>query len=145
MRKIYFLLISIAVFSFGLSAQDTSTPIGEWQTIDDETGKAQSIISIYEQDGKYFGRISDILTDKKDALCTECSGKLKNQPILGMVIVRDLEKDGAEWNGGTIFDPKKGSEYRLVIWYEEDADTLFVRGKHWTGLYRTQTWKRKKS
>ena len=60
------------------------------------------------------------------------------------MIIKNLEQDGDEWNGGTILDPQKGSEYRLVSWFEEDPDKLYIRGKHWTGLYRTQTWTRKK-
>ena len=140
MRFFYLLLLSLSFTA--LSAQ-TDTPVGDWKTIDDNTGETKSIVSIYEQDGKYFGRIKEILTANKDALCTECSGKQKNQPIKGLIIIKNLEKDGDEWNGGTILDPQKGSEYRLVAWYEEDPNKLYIRGKHWTGLYRTQTWIRK--
>lgn len=143
MAKVYLLLLSIAAFSLNLVAQDTSVPTGVWQTLDDETGEARSHVTIYEQDGKFFGRISEILTDNKDALCTECSGKQKNKPMLGLVIIKNLVKDGDEWNSGTILDPTKGSEYKLVAWFEDDANKLFIRGKHWTGLYRTQTWVRK--
>ena len=29
------------------------------------------------------------------------------------------------------------------MWLEEgEPNTLYVRGKHWTGLYRTQEWQR---
>ncbi len=142
MIKRYFLLPVIAVLSLGLAAQRTDAPTGRWQTLDDETGEAKSIVEIYEQDGKYFGRIAKILTDNKTAVCTECSGKRKDQPIEGMVIIENLEKSGDTWKGGTILDPKKGAEYRLSAWFEEDPNTLFIRGKHWTGLYRTQEWKR---
>ena len=145
MRKIYSFLLCGFLLSFGLAAQDTSTPVGLWKTIDDDTGETKSIVEIYEQNGKYYGRIVEILTANKDARCTKCSGKQKDQPVKGLVIIKDLEQDGDEWNGGTILDPQKGSEYRLVVWYEEDPDKIFIRGKHWTGLYRTQTWLRKKS
>lgn len=142
----YLLLFSLFFVALSpLTAQDTSTPAGTWQTIDDDTGEAKSLVEIYEQNGKYYGRIAKILTDNKGAICDKCTGKQKNQPIEGLVIIKNLEKDGDEWNGGTILDPQKGSEYRLVVWYEDDADKLFIRGKHWTGLYRTQTWVRKKS
>lgn len=144
MSKIYTFLFFIAVFTSPLLAQNTEAPTGMWQTLDDETGEAKSIVEIYEQDGKYFGRIAEILTDNKDAKCTKCKGKQKDQPIKGLVIIKNLEKDGDEWNGGTILDPQKGSEYRLVSWFEEDPNVLFIRGKHWSGLYRTQTWTRKK-
>ncbi|MEM9928660.1 MAG: DUF2147 domain-containing protein [Bacteroidota bacterium] len=144
MIKHYLFLLSIAVFSFGLSAQSTDAPTGRWQTFDDETGETKSIIEIYEQGGKYFGRIAEILTDNKDALCTKCTGKKKNQPVKGLIIIENLSKSGDQWKGGTILDPEKGAAYRLSAWFEEDPNTLFIRGKHWTGLYRTQEWRRAK-
>ena len=125
-----------------LCAQDS--PVGRYATIDDDTGEKRSIVEIYEQNGKFYGRIAEILTDNKDALCTECTGKNKDKPILGMVIIKDLVKDDGEWNSGTILDPQKGAEYRLVVWFEDNPDEIFIRGKHWTGLYRTQTWQRVK-
>lgn len=142
MHKPYFIFLLIAGISFGLGAQSTTAPTGRWYTVDEDTGERKSVVEIYEQGGKYFGRVAEILTDKKDAICTECSGAKKNKPILGMVIIEGLQKDGDTWNGGTVFDPNKDATYRLSVWYEGDPNVLYIRGKHWTGLYRTQTWKR---
>ncbi|MEM9260401.1 MAG: DUF2147 domain-containing protein [Bacteroidota bacterium] len=144
MNKPYFLLLVIAVLSFGLKAQQTDAPTGRWQTIDDETGEVKSVIKIYEKDGVYFGEIAEILTGNDDAVCTKCSGKQKGQPMLGLTIIKNLKASGDHWKGGTILDPQKGAEYKLSAWFEEDPNTLYIRGKHWTGLYRTQTWKRAK-
>ena len=142
MAKRYTFLLFIAVlFSCSLSAQSTDVPTGRWQTLDDETGEAKSVIEIYEQGGEYYGKIAQILTGNDDAVCDKCSGKDKGRPMLGLVIIKGLEKDGDYWSGGTILDPQKGSDYKLSAWYEDDnPDKLFIRGKHWTGLYRTQTW-----
>ncbi len=142
MIKPYTFLILIAVLlSCGLGAQTTDVPTGRWQTIDDETGEPKSVIEIYEQGGKYYGKIATILTGNDDAVCDKCSGKDKGRPMLGLVIIKDLTNKDDHWAGGTILDPQKGSEYKLSAWYENDSpDKLFIRGKHWTGLYRTQTW-----
>jgi uncharacterized protein (DUF2147 family) len=144
MAKRYPFLLFIAVlFSVGLQAQSLDTPTGRWQTLDDETGEAKSVINIYEQDGEYFGKIAKILIGDNNAVCDKCSGKDKGRPILGLVIIKDLKKDGDSWDSGTILDPQKGAEYKLSAWYENDnPDKLLIRGKHWTGLYRTQTWVR---
>ncbi|MTB52543.1 DUF2147 domain-containing protein [Lewinella sp. W8] len=143
MAKHYFLFpFFILVSFFGLSAQSTDSPEGRWRTIDDETGETKSIVEIYEQDGAYFGRIAEILTNRRDAICEKCSGERKDQPVLGMVIVEDLKPSGDYWKGGTILDPQKGATYKLSAWFEEDPNTLFIRGKHWTGLFRTQKWLR---
>lgn len=126
-----------------LSAQDLNSPAGRWQTVDDETGEVQSIINIYANGSSFDGKIAEILTDNKGAKCTKCSGKQKNAPMLGLVIVKGLVADDKYWSGGTILDPRKGAEYKLSAWYEDNnPDVLFIRGKHWTGLYRTQTWER---
>ena len=46
-------IATLAAFS-SAQAQDI---VGRWKTIDDETGKAKSIVNIYMQDGKYLSLI----------------------------------------------------------------------------------------
>ena len=121
------------------------SPAGIWKTIDDVTDKAKSHIEIYESDGKYFGKIVKLLDSEPGVVCEECSGARKDQPILGMVILEKLEAYKDYWSSGVILDPENGNEYRCSVWFEEGAqDELKVRGKHWTGLFRTQTWYRVK-
>lgn len=135
-------LIVFAAFTT-LSAQGLDTPEGRWKTIDDETGETKSIIEVYANGDEFEGKIAEILTNNKDAKCTKCSGKQKNAPMLGLVIIKNLEADEDYWSGGTIMDPQKGAEYKLSAWYEDgNPDVLFIRGKHWTGIYRTQKWQR---
>ncbi|MEM9990695.1 MAG: DUF2147 domain-containing protein, partial [Bacteroidota bacterium] len=76
-------------------------------------------------------------------VCDKCKGSKNNQPIVGMVIVDGLEAYKDYWRGGTILDPANGNEYGVSMWFEEgEPDQLKVRGKHWSGFYRTQTWHR---
>jgi len=132
------LLVSTAT----LTAQSV---IGKWKSIDDETGEAKSIVEIYEDSGKIYGKIIEILNpDRKDALCEKCEGDEKDKPILGLTIIKELKKNGEEYKGGTIFDPQKGKQYKCKIWVDEDnADMLNVRG-YIAFLYRTQNWYRVK-
>ncbi|MGS2738083.1 DUF2147 domain-containing protein [Sinomicrobium sp. M5D2P17] len=129
----FFLLATLSV-----TAQDI---FGKWKTIDDETGKEKSIVEIYEQGGKVYGKVVEILNKEKlDAKCDKCKGDKKDQPILGMVIIDGLEKDGNEYSGGSILDPNKGKEYRCKLWVDEsDPDKLNVRG-YVAFFYRTQNW-----
>ncbi|NNE30584.1 MAG: DUF2147 domain-containing protein [Saprospiraceae bacterium] len=137
------LLIVFAILSFSqLHAQN---PIGLWKTIDDESSEAKSHVEIYEDDGKYFGKIVKLLADESTIVCDHCTGKKKDRPILGMVILEKLSPYKDYWSQGTILDPANGNQYRCSVWYDEgNKDELKVRGKHWTGLYRTQTWYRVK-
>ena len=135
------LLFFLFVVSTSVYAQ--TEPTGRWKTIDEDSGEAKSIIEIYATGESYSGKVAKILTGNTTALCTECDGKLKDAPILGLQIIEGLRADDEPmtWEGGTILDPQKGSTYKLSAWYEDgDTDVLYIRGKHWTGLYRTQRW-----
>ena len=129
------------IVSFSVNSQSI---LGKWKTIDDETGEAKSIVEIYAQEGKVFGKIVDILNPAdKDALCEKCEGDEFNTPVLGLVIIKGLERDGEYYKGGTVFDPEKGKEYKCRLALEEDSDTLQVRG-YIAFFYATQYWVRVK-
>lgn len=139
MNRIFFTLI-LGLFCLSLQAQ---VPNGIWKTIDDESDTAKSHIEIYESEGKYYGKIVKLLDSEPGVVCDNCNGSKKDQPILGMVILENLEPYDDYWSSGVILDPENGNEYRCSIWFEEsNTKELKVRGKHWTGMYRTQTWYR---
>lgn len=119
--------------------------IGKWKTIDDETGEAKSIVEIYENAGKVYGKVVEIFDEKrKHDLCKECSGVDKNKPIQGMVILRGLTKDEDEYSGGKIIDPKNGKIYKCTISLE-NKDKLKIRGYIGFSLIgRSQYWIRVK-
>lgn len=113
---------------------------GKWKTIDDETKQAKSIVEIYKKsDGKYYGKVSQLLIKPADPNCTACKDDRKGKPILGMEIIRGLKKDDNEFTGGTITDPKTGKTYKCTI--TREGDQLNVRGYIGLSLIgRTQTW-----
>lgn len=135
----------VIFFSIIVNVQ-SQTVVGKWKTIDDVTGQAKSIVEIYEKSGKIYGKVIDIINPvKKKDLCLKCEGENKNAPILGLVIIRDLEKDGDEYNGGKILDPTKGEEYKCLIALES-KDKLKVRGFVGVSIFgRTQYWFRVKN
>ncbi|WP_314241999.1 DUF2147 domain-containing protein [Empedobacter tilapiae] len=137
--------ILFGLFFMLTSLMYAQSPIGTWKTIDDETKQAKSYVEIFEKDGKLYGKVTKILTKgKEDAKCTDCSGALKNKPILGMQILSGLKKDGKEWNGGKILDPNSGKEYKAKMSLNGN-DKLDVRGFIGISLVgRTQTWQRVK-
>ncbi len=139
--KYFFLTITLLFASLTLSAQ---TILGEWETYDDETNEKKSVIEIFEKDNKYYGKVKEILTGNDGAICENCKGDKKNQPILGLQIIEGLKKDGESYESGTILDPESGKVYKCYLELEE-ADKLKVRGYIGFALLgRTQYWKRKK-
>ncbi len=130
------LLLSWTVLATAQSA------LGVWKTIDDENGQAKSHVQIYEQDGKLYGKVVQILTDRPDRLCDKCPGERHNQPVMGMIIMENMAFKDGYWQGGRILDPEKGKWYTCKIWLKEgNPNVLVVRG--FVGpFYRTQYWYR---
>ncbi|MBK9225224.1 MAG: DUF2147 domain-containing protein [Flavobacterium sp.] len=120
--------------------------VGKWKTIDDETGKAISVVEIYEKGGKIYGKVHDIIDPKdRNKICSNCTGEDKDKPIMGLTVIKGLVKDGAEYNSGKILDPKYGRLYKCFITLES-KDKLKVRGYIGISLFgRTQYWHRIKS
>ncbi|MFI0491566.1 DUF2147 domain-containing protein [Flavobacterium sp.] len=137
---------SIALFFFGILLAQSQTVIGKWKTIDDETGQAKSILEVFEKSGKIYGKVIEILdVEHKKSLCSNCSGDDKNKPILGMIVIKGLTKEGSEYNDGKILDPKNGKLYKCFITLVT-KDKLKVRGYIGISLFgRTQYWYRVKS
>lgn len=137
-RLFIFAALFITTLFFG-----QNTVIGKWKTVDDVTGKAMAIMEVYEKDGKIYGRINDILDAKnRNHKCDLCTGTDKGKPILGLVVMKGLEKDGDEYSGGKILDPKSGKVYKCYI-NLEGKDKLKVRGYIGISLFgRTQYWYR---
>ncbi|PIF01817.1 MAG: hypothetical protein CR965_01310 [Paludibacter sp.] len=142
MKRIILALILLVTVSFSVNSQSI---LGKWKTIDDKTGKAKSIVEIYQQKGKIYAKIIDVLDKKlKNSKCVKCSGKGKNKPLIGLVVIKGLKKDGKEWKGGTILDPKSGKKYKCYITLES-KNKLKVRGFIGFALLgRTQYWYRVK-
>lgn len=139
-----FVLIVLGLSNLSFAQQDPL--IGKWKTIDDETHEPKSIVEIYMKDGKFYGRIDSLFRkpgEDPNPICDKCpdDDPRKNKPVKGMVIIKDMVKDGNKYVGGTILDPKKGKIYRCKLWIEDGK--LKVRG-YIAFLYRTQTWYRVK-
>lgn len=135
--------IVIVFLFFNVLFANAQSIFGKWNTIDNETGKIESVVEIYKKDGKAFAKIIEIVNkEDRDRLCTKCTGKNKNTPILGMVIVSGLEQDDDEWSGGKILDPKNGKYYKCYIKLVTD-NKLKLRGYIGiTLLGRTEYWYR---
>lgn len=119
------------------------TPLGTWNSIDDKTGQPKAEIEIVDQGGALSGRVVKSLQPSSQALCTECTDDRKDQPKIGMEIIRGGKQaeGGDVWEGGKILDPDNGKEYRATFTPIEGGKQLQVRG--FIGpFFRTQVWKR---
>lgn len=139
------LLALSALLLAGLTAQaENLSPEGIWKTIDDETGKAKSLVQIWIDSGELKGKIIELIEpEEENPKCTECEGELKDAPILGMEFIWGLKEEDGVWDEGNILDPASGSVYSSKIEVIEGGSKLDVRG--YIGFAfagRSQVWER---
>lgn len=144
MKQLLTLITIITAGLFQLANAAENTPFGQWETIDDVTGKAKSIVNIWQDGDELMGQIITILDPaKKNKVCTKCSGANKDKPVEGMVFIWGLKKDNDYWTGGKILDPDNGKEYKANITVINDGENLEVRGYIGFALIgRSQIWNR---
>jgi uncharacterized protein (DUF2147 family) len=122
-----------------------ATPAGLWKTIDDKSKSERALVRISEAGGVFTGRIEKVLAADAvpGARCDKCEGDRKDQPMLGLEIVRAVKKSDSDnlWDGGTILDAAEGKVYKVRMQPADGGKKLEVRG--YVGmpmLGRTQTW-----
>lgn len=129
-----------------LAAGDPNSPVGYWKTIDDKSGKVRSLVNITEVNGELQGKIEKIFhgpEEDQNPKCNLCTDNRKDQPVVGMVFLNGLKKDGDEYNGGSILDPNNGKVYKSKIEVIEGGKKLKVRGYIGAPMFgRTQVWVR---
>lgn len=137
-------LIAALILSFSTWAQDPA--LGEWYTVDDETGEVKSLVTLsLAEDGTMTGVITKVLNkDAGSGLCEKCEGKMKNQPIEGMKFIWGVKNTAkGEWEEGQLLDPESGTVYNGNITLGDNSEELEVRGYVGISLFgRSQTWQR---
>ncbi|KQW91416.1 hypothetical protein ASC94_16635 [Massilia sp. Root418] len=139
-------LAAAAAMAMAPAFADDSSPVGLWKNIDDVSGKPKALIRISESNGVLQGKIEKLFRpadQDQNPKCDKCTDARKDQPILGMVFMSGLKKDGDEYTGGEILDPDNGKVYKSKMELADGGKKLKVRG--YIGvpmLGRSQTWVR---
>lgn len=146
--KVLILSILVPSMPFAQSPSPRS-PVGFWNTISDDDGRPTAIVEIREVNGELRGIVRGLLVpaSHEDSICTKCTDERKNQPVVGMEIVRHMRRehpDGDEWEGGEILDPENGKVYRAKMKLTDDGRKLILRGYIGLPIFgRSQTWIRR--
>jgi uncharacterized protein (DUF2147 family) len=140
------MLVIFTTLSLAAYAADSSSPVGLWKTVDDNSGKPGGLVRIEEVKGAYQGKIEKIFPEAGEdpnPRCVKCEGPRHNQPVIGLTFMWGLTKQGDEYQGGEILDPKTGKVYRAKLKLEDEGKKLNVRGFIGLSLFgRTQVWYR---
>lgn len=140
MRKIILagLLASVA---FAATAQNNTSPLGKWKTLDDKTGKAMTVTEVYmTKNGTMAARIVENLG--LPATCADCSGEHKGKPTVGMLTLWNLKEKNGVWGGGDGYKPSEDTKFKAKsIKVIDGGKKLEVTGCK-SIFCRTATWVR---
>ena len=128
-------------------APNLPSPTGDWNTIDDATGKSKSIVEIREENGKLYGTIEKLFDPPvPHPTCYLCSGAMKDRPLVGLQVLWGFKQSGGQWSGGQVLDPETGKIYRASLSLEDGGKKLRLHGYVGVPLFgRTQHWQRVES
>lgn len=150
MKKISLLFVAfVGLFMFSSNlvlAQKADDILGVWLNADKDAH-----IEIYQEDGKFFGKIvwmlnpNDPETGKPKTDNLNPDESLQSRPRMGLILLKDFVFDDDEWEDGTIYDPKSGKTYSCYMEFEDlkDLNKLKIRGYIGVSLIgKTTYWTR---
>jgi|SRR5215471_20668746 len=122
------------------------TAVGLWEQVDEKSGQPESWFKITERNGVYQGNIVKIFFkpgEDEHWACDKCEGDERGKPVLGLALIKGMQRNGLAYEHGTIMDPRDGSVYRALMNLSPDGQKLEVRGYLGISLFgRSQTWNR---
>jgi uncharacterized protein (DUF2147 family) len=144
-----FAIVAAIVFTtaFGGAPVVAAEPsaAGLWEQADDK-GKVEAWFLIAERNGVYEGTLVKSFPEPGEdpnPICTKCEGADKGVPLLGLTIIKGMQREGRTYRNGRILDPRDGSLYRAQMEVSEDGQKLAVRGYLGIPAFgQTQTWRR---
>ena len=127
----------------GRAAEPTAA--GLWQKIED--GKPVVwVLMVDHHDGFFEGVIAKTFPKPGEAVhetCSKCTDDRKNAPVLGISFIRNMKRNGLEYEGGNILDPRDGEVWKAKMTVSADGQDLILRGYVLTPMLgKNETWHR---
>jgi len=112
----------------GYAAEPTAA--GLWQKTDD--GKPVIwVLMVDHHDGMFEGVMARKFSKPgvpETVTCAKCTDDRKDAQVLGISFIRDMKRNGLEYEGGNILDPRDGQVWRAKLTLSPDGQQLTLRG-----------------